>query len=148
MLRVMIRPAVLGMVPNWPPLSPMDQKVVQFDAVDHVMQVLKGAPLHFRIGVCVLAAVFALTSAVLGGGQSYAQQTQTARARIDRIWAKLGGPAQGYVRLVRSLTVMSALEHPLARQAMDLETDMARQHRFRQLRQISDANENFVRVGK
>ena len=137
MLRAVLRPAVTGMVPDWPPLSPTDRDTVRADAVEHVVAVVGGAPLHFRIGIFGLAVGFALAAALLGFGRGYGRRDLAWRIRFDALWNRCRGPMRSYERLVHSLTVLASLEHPISRRAMGLETDMARQDRMRRLRSVN-----------
>ena len=100
-----------SLLPEWPPLTAAERAVVHRQCTTFARRQISLAPAHIRLGLrCLFIAfvAFAAARAVLRG---------SAPSRVDAealtAFASLGpGACAGLERALRSMTVLSFLEHP------------------------------------
>ena len=110
-----------SLLPDWPMLELQQRGTVLADTSDFVKAEIAGAPFHIRLGVSVLAAVFFFGAVVLGLGRGFSRRGPAWRRSYLQTWLKLGPQAQAFVRLLRSLTLLAYLEHPLVLEVLGIE---------------------------
>ena len=135
MLRHLLHPVVEHLCPNWPVLSSPDRIEVVADTSRHVSETVAGAPLVLKVAISALAMAFRAAAVVHGRGRGFARQDSDRREEFLRWWCARGTAARSFERLVRSVTILAALEHPLAKRAMGLESDTVRRAARRRDRQ-------------
>ncbi len=146
MLQRLLAPIIESMMPDWPVLDERDRAKAEQAALAHVQAVLRLAPLHIRAGVSVLACGFTAYAWLSGLGRGYRHRGVAWRADFLKRWSRLGPPARSFERLMRSLTLLAALEHPVSRTALGLEapTVWRRQQRLKR-KQISETTDHRTR---
>ena len=125
---------VSHLMPEWPVLEPRDREVVRVDVHRFVQEQLAGASLALRIPARLLGAGFATFACVARLG--WEVHERAGQERKIELWQSLGFPFRGYVRLVRSLTMLAFLEHPLVRDALNLQDLERLQRDARQRRHL------------
>jgi hypothetical protein len=92
------------------------------------------APLPIRLGLAALSLALLAWLGILGLGRG---NREAALQHWDRL---AGAPGRALTRMLRSLTLIAYLDHPLVRSRMGVATVPERQRRFRELRASSVAS--------
>ncbi len=133
---MLVSPVTRHFLPAWPPM-PSDEREEVATAVErHVAARIGAAPLVLRMAVVGLAGAFNLAAFVHGRGRRFSRQSPAQRDAFVVRWSALAAPTRAYERLVRSLTLASAYEHPLSKMALGCETDTVRRHARRAIRAL------------
>jgi hypothetical protein len=122
---------VRPMLPDWPNLDSSVLEAIAGDVTEFVQKSIGLAPAHVRAAVALISLAIwtwvSLHSAVTG-------RSVERRRKAISIFHRLPGPGRSVLRLYRSLVVLAFYEHPVVRQAMNIEDPGQRQDRFRALR--------------
>lgn len=115
-------------MPRYPVVGAAARRQILRDTAVFLRAQVQGAPAHVRLGVMGLGLGFRawmLAAALLG---------RNPAAALERWERLIGEPGRAYVRLLRSLAVLSYLEHPLVLGALGMAQVPDQQAKFRRLR--------------
>lgn len=119
MARRRTRSLVKYLAPDYPPLTPDQQRHVHASVAESVGGALRRAPWHIRLAAWGLSITLVTWVAIFGG-----------QARAERSVARfgaLGGVFRDGLKLFRSLVVLAYYEHPTVLHAMGIKMDVAQQ---------------------
>lgn len=122
-------------MPRYPAIGAAVRRQVLADTASFLHAQVRAAPAHVRLGVVALGLGFRTWMAAAS------VLRRDPAAALER-WDSLGGgPGRAYLRLLRSLAVLSYLEHPLVLGGLGMPQVPEQQARFRRLRaQSAPAN--------
>lgn len=121
----MLETTVDSLLPDWPSLAPAARLEVSRDCSAFVRRQISLAPAHIRLGFWILASIFMTFAAVrsIVRGSIFAKADASALATFSA-----RGPAAfaGLERILRSMTLLAFLEHPIVLSAIGEDAGNAR----------------------
>jgi hypothetical protein len=130
----MIATLTSSLLPEWPAFDEPSRNAIHRAVTDFVVLELKACPSFVRLGVTALTVFFFTGSFVIGFGRGYGRRGPAWQRRYLTVWRRLGRSAKSFERLMRSLTVLAFLDHPLVAAKLGIDDGQARQERHRSLR--------------
>ncbi len=115
-------------MPRYPAIGAAARRQVLADTEHFLRAQVRGAPAHVRLGVVALGFGFRTWMAAAAALGRYPAMA------LERWDSLSGGPGRAYLRLLRSLAVLSYLEHSLVLGGLGMAQVPEQQARFRRLR--------------
>lgn len=120
-------------IPNWPSINANAFKITTHDVVLSVKQSLGLAPMHIKISIKILMCIFAIFYYTV---KNISFSNNNAPMSFLMKLGKISTIMFSLERLIRSLTLLSFMEHPIIYKALSLTEAGRHQAIYRKKREL------------
>lgn len=133
----MIDLLIKNSIPNYPKINQVDLKVIDNDVIISVKSSINLAPHHIRYSIKILLYLFIIF--YYSKNISFSSKKESPLAFLNKL-GKFSNLMSSLERLIRSLTLLSFMEHPATYKALGLPpTISTHRHNRMKRRKIIDA---------